>query len=184
VVILAPEETISAVSAPAPVPEPAPEPVEEPVVQPPIPETVETIAPPPPPVREEEPAVVEIAMEKPEGLVQIACVYPKGFEKQGQNFVTTLRAACAAAKLQIVIQPVFIQPWAPDRIDIPSWTKAAYQAGADRFFVIAAKKDQALFKGVHGEAAKAGMASRIIMIEHVGLRTLYADILVELRRPT
>lgn len=185
-----------AIEVPVTVPEPVEKAVFEkaPPMEPRLP--VDIMAPPPaaepPPVKpldlpvpstDEKPAMIEVQMEKPEGLIQIACIYPKGFEKQGQHFVTTLRSACSAAKLKIVIQPVYIQPWSSDKIDVPGWADAARLAGADRMFVMASKKEQDQFKNVAGEGASKGVASRLILLEHVGLRTLYADILVELRRP-
>jgi hypothetical protein len=172
---------------------------QEPVMAPRVPVEEPSVRPPsiPPPISmpdervepavaaqpiEENPAILEVPMHKKEGVVQIACIYPKGSEKQGQHFVSTLRTACTAAKLTIVIQPVFIQPWSSDNIDIPTWTKAAHDAGADRLFILAAKKDQPLVKDFASQVTKEGIPSRIVSLEHVGLRTLYADILVELRK--
>ncbi len=153
----------------------------------PIPASIDQPVPaaavPPAASVEEDPAIVEVPMEKPEGLVQIACIFPKGFEKQGQHFVTTLRSACVAARLKMVIQPVYIQPWSPEGIDAEAWVKAARQAGADRMFVLVAKKEQDKIRSVIAQAVGAGLASRLVFIEHVGLRTLYADILVDMRRP-
>jgi hypothetical protein len=55
-------------------------------------------------------------------------------------------------------------------------------AGADAMFVLAPKKDQDNFKNIIRDAAAAGVSGRLVLLEHVGLRTLYADILVQLRR--
>lgn len=130
----------------------------------------------------DDPVDNELVDEKTDGVIQVACFYPKGLEKQGQHFVSSLRGACEKARLPISVQAVYIQPWSAGLVDLPTWAKTARKAGAERMYVLTGKQDQAPFKNLPAAANAMGLKSRLILLEHVGLRTLYADILVELRR--
>jgi hypothetical protein len=123
---------------------------------------------------------VDVIEKKPAGLVQIACIFPAGEEKNGQHFVTKLREAASRAAKDI--QPVFVTSWTPDAIDLASWEKSAQLSGADVVFVLLLKKDQALFKNSTRRPVERGMSRRLVYLEQIELRTLYADVLIDLKR--
>jgi hypothetical protein len=119
---------------------------------------------------------------KPSNLIQISCIYPEGEEKAGQQFVMKLRAAADKAKSPLNIQAVYINPWGADKVDVASWGKSSLLAGSDLMFILVSKKNQDGFKSLSIESAAAGIDSRLVVLEHIGLRALYADLLVDLKR--
>ncbi len=118
----------------------------------------------------------------PEGLVQIACLFPEGEEKTGQNFVNRLRDAAVLLKKPLTILPVFLHTWSAGAVDVPAWLKSAALSGADAMFVIAPRCNQTLFSSIAKEAQVAGTSGRVVVAEHLQSPALYADILVELNR--
>ena len=125
---------------------------------------------------------LESVEKKPAGLVQIACIYPEGQETAGQQFVNKLRDLTEKAKTQLNIQMVFVNGWTPQNVDLKAWIKSAALSGADVMFVLTLKKDMELFKGFPLDPIRDGIKTRFVMMEHLGLRTLYPDILIELQR--
>lgn len=125
---------------------------------------------------------LDVIDKKPQGLVQIACVYPEGEEKLGQQFVNKLRELAEKAKGRLNIQMVFVSGWNIQNVDLSAWIKSATLSGADVMFVLSAKKDLELFKGFKLDPLNDGIKTRFVMLEHLGLRTLYPDILIELQR--
>lgn len=118
---------------------------------------------------------------KPDDLVQIACIYPQGQEKAGQAFVNKLREAAEKMRRPMTVQAVFVSGWTPDKIDPAAWAKSASLSGADAIFVLTFRASANLFRDL-ASAMKGGPRSRVVMLEQVNFPTLYADILVELRR--
>jgi len=119
---------------------------------------------------------------KPRDLIQVACVYPDGQEKAGQTFVTKLREAAEKLRLPMTIQAVFVSSWAPDKIEPHAWGKSASLSGADVMFVLAFRASGNLFRNLGEVAVKGGPKSRLVLLEQINFPTLYADVLVELRR--
>lgn len=154
---------------------PAKEP-EPPLV--PIPQTihkkVETAAPDPN-------LILETTDLKPKGLVQIACIFPEGQEKAGQSFVNKLREMGEKSKNTLNIQAVFVHPWRSDQVDVSAWRKSAVLSGADIMFVLVSRAEVKSLKSLNS-GPMGEIASRIIYLEQVPMRPLYADIIVELQR--
>ncbi len=119
---------------------------------------------------------------KPHDLVQIACLFPEGQEKAGQAFVTKLRDAAEKLRAPITLKAVFVSAWTPDKIDVAAWAKSAQLSGADSLFVLSFRASAKLFSNLVEVAGKAGPKARLVLLEQTGFPTLYADILVELRR--
>lgn len=117
---------------------------------------------------------------KPENLIQVACVYPEGQEKNGQSFISRLREA--AEKLSKEVQPVFIEPWSAGSLDPMVWAKSAEVSGADFMFVLCSKSEQETMKSLMRKIPANGIGSRLVLIEQIPLKTLYADILIKLNR--
>lgn len=124
----------------------------------------------------------EQTVVKPEGLIQIACIFPKGLEKLGQQFVTALKSVCDKSKDPLNIQAVFIHPWAIESVDVTAWSRSALLSGADIMFVLVPKKEADKFSDLVQKAIAVGIQARLVQVEHVGLRALYADLYVQLRR--
>ena len=119
---------------------------------------------------------------KPRDLVQIACIYPEGQEKAGQSFVSRLREAAEKLKAPITIQAVFVSGWTPDSVDPAAWSKSASLSGADVMFVLSFRASANLFRSLGSTPLKPGFKARLVLLEQTAFPTLYADILVELRR--
>lgn len=119
---------------------------------------------------------------KPEGVVQIACVYPEGKEKQSQQFVAKLKEFATKFKKTMTIHPVYIQAWNRDTINLAAWGKSAHMSGADLIFILSTKNDAALFEEVIRSPRVEGVPVRLLYLENVALRTLYADVLVDCQR--
>lgn len=119
---------------------------------------------------------------RPQGHVQIACIYPEGQEKMGQAFVNKLREVGEKSKKGLNIQAVFVHPWTSDKVDIAAWKKSAVLSGADLMFVLVTKANAASLKNLSGNDPLNPIKSRIVYLEQIPLRTLYADIVVELQR--
>jgi hypothetical protein len=119
---------------------------------------------------------------KPENLVQIACLFPEGQEKAGQQFVNKLREAAEKLRTPMTLKAVFVSAWSPSAIDPASWAKSAQLSGADSLFVLSFRASAKLFSQLADAVSPSGLKARLIMLEQVGFPTLYADILVELRR--
>jgi hypothetical protein len=118
---------------------------------------------------------------KPKGFVQIACIFPEGQEKLGQAFVTKLKETGEKSKKVVNIQAVFVHPWSSDKIDIAAWKKSAVLSGADTMFILVSKANAASLKAV-GNGPMNEIKSRIVFLEHIPMKTLYADIIVDFQR--
>lgn len=147
----------------------------------PIPGTKETKDKP-----EAEPASEHLELEgtemKPRDLVQVACIYPEGQEKAGQGFVSKLREAAEKLRTPMTIQAVFVSGWSPDNVDPAAWAKSASLSGADLMFVLTFRSSANLFRSLGSTPFKPGFKTRLVLLEQTAFPTLYADILVELRR--
>ena len=164
------------------VPEPAEEPDPEPFAIP-IPGTLsQEIRLKVPSQKADDPLNLEKAELKPPGLVQIACLFPEGQDRQGQQFVAKLRELGEKSKFHLKIDPVFVSGWAEGKVDLVAWTKSATLSGADIMFILAFKKDFDQFRGAMTTALQGAVKTRIIAVEQLALRTLYADILIEFER--
>lgn len=124
----------------------------------------------------------EDILPKPSGLVQIAVFYPEGQEKAGQHFVSNLKRACGMSTHEINVQAVLIQGWVEGQIDLKAWAQAAQLSGADMVYAMGLKKDRDQLQMMPRVAEDQNLKGRLIVIEQVGLRALYADVLTELRR--
>ena len=122
------------------------------------------------------------AKESPAGFLQIACVYPEGMEKDGQQFLSRLRTMGAKMAQTLTLEAVYIQPWKPDQMDIRAWCRAARLAGAHVIFIMVPKKEKGLFSRVSVLANEETLKSRLVLIEQVAVRTLYADILDQMKK--
>jgi hypothetical protein len=146
----------------------------------PIPETLDRR-----PSRQETIEPDELGLEqeniKPKDVIQIACIFPEGQEKQGQTFVSKLKEVGEKAKIPLTIQAVFVHPWSANAVDIVAWKKSAILSGSDIMFVISTKAAMEPFRGA-GLQAGDRLHSRLVLVEHISMPTLYADILVELQR--
>jgi hypothetical protein len=119
---------------------------------------------------------------KPRDLIQVACIYPEGQEKAGQAFVTKLREAAEKLRAPMTIQAVFVSSWSPDKLEPQAWAKSASLSGADAMFVLSFRASGKLFSNLGETTAKCGTKARLVLLEQTAFPTLYADILVELRR--
>jgi hypothetical protein len=118
---------------------------------------------------------------KPKNLLQVACVFPAGCEKLGQQFVMRLKDFGNRVRKAVTVQAVFVQAWKQESLDLIAWSKSAMLSGADVLYVIAPRKDRELFQKMD-TPAKDGVPMRLLYLEQTELRTLYADLLVEAQR--
>ena len=146
----------------------------------PIPGTKETKDPPP--AESGRHLELDGTEMKPRDLIQVACIYPEGQEKAGQAFVTRLREAAEKLRAPITVQAVFVSAWSTDKIEPTVWGKSASLSGADVMFVLSFRASANLFRALPEVALKGGPKSRLVLLEQTNFPTLYADILVELRR--
>lgn len=119
---------------------------------------------------------------KPPGLVQIACMVAPGEQKSGQQFVSKLRESGEKSKTKIKIEPVLTGELPDGELDVTSLVKSAALSGADTIFIIASRQDLDRYKEKLPGFARGGLKARLVSLEQVALRTLYADILIELER--
>jgi hypothetical protein len=119
---------------------------------------------------------------KPKGLIQVACIYPEGQEKQGQQFVSKLKNVCGKLSQPITVVAVLVQPWVAGQEDAGVWARSAQLSGADVLFVFTTKTGRDKLRNVPQETAKVGLKGRLILLEQIGLRALYADVVAELQR--
>jgi len=113
------------------------------------------------------------------GSISIACIFPNGHEREGQDFVRQLRGAGGKGAKPVSIDAVYVHAWSPGQIDVAGWKKAAALSGATLMYVLTSKKERELF-GALGEAGT--IRTRLVLLEHVSLRTLYADLMADLVR--
>lgn len=146
----------------------------------PIPGTIETK--PDPSSRDEGDQVFEARDVKIDGVCQVACLFPEGEEKRGQLFVRKLREAGRLVKQSTDIQAVFIQAWHAGDMDVQTMEKSASLAGASFTFILVPKDKRNLFHSQMTNATQGEWQGRVVLLEHVELRTLYADVLVQLGR--
>jgi len=130
--------------------------------------------------------VKDFELEEPEGAqkgrLQISCIYPEGQERSGQQFVFKLKWMGTKIAQPLTIESVYVQPWKADLLDLKAWCRASHLAGAVVIFILAAKKNKTLFEKLGSIAAEEGLKARLITLEQVSVRTLYADILDQLKR--
>ncbi|MCG3204527.1 MAG: hypothetical protein KCHDKBKB_01242 [Elusimicrobia bacterium] len=160
---------------------PAEESAESPI---PIPQTL-TIKPVPAIESEnkpEDPLNLNQAELKPTGLIQIACFFPEGQERQAKQFSDKLSEMGKKSKSNMMFEFVFISAWDLKSLDLNAWKKSATLSGADILFVLSFKKDLNLFRGLTLETAPGNLKSRLVTMEQLSMRALYMDILIELER--
>lgn len=158
-----------------PVEQPSPSPI--PV---PIPQTLERKPEPvKPPVNPN--LNLEAPDLKPKGVVQIACIFPEGQEKLGQTFVSKLREVGEKSRKPVNIQAVFVHPWVSNKVDVAAWKKSAVLSGADTMFVLVSKNEASSLKTLSADPS-SDIKCRIVYLEHIAMKTLYADILVDFQR--
>ncbi len=119
---------------------------------------------------------------KPKDLVQLACFFPEGNDKVGQHFAKQLRDAGAHHVPSLVIEPVLISSWSSSNVDMNAWVKSAQLSGADIMFILTPRQEMKNFQSNHVGGFQSQVSTRVVATEHVTLRTLYADIMIELKR--
>ncbi len=122
------------------------------------------------------------AEAKPQNLIQLACMFPEGQDKIGQHFAKQLKELAAQSVPAFTVEPVLVSSWSSQSVDMNAWTKSARLSGADIMFVLTPRQDMALFQSAPAMGIQPEIATRIVAMEHVSLRTLYTDILIELKR--
>lgn len=156
------------------------QPVESPI---PIPTTLSIDTPPAgPPPPSEDPLNLEDTRLKPAGLVQLACFFPEGRERQARQFTEKLKDLGGKLKSPIKLEEVFVSAWSEGKPDVAGWKKSSSLSGADVMFILIPKKDLDIFKKLVAESEKGGVRIRLVSLEHLMLRTLYPDIMMELER--
>jgi hypothetical protein len=148
----------------------------------PLPRTVEEPEPHPA-IQDGNPLLHVDAAAKPKDLVQLACFFPEGSEKMGQQFAKQLRDAGAQHVPPLVIEPVLVSSWSAGSVDMGAWTKSARLSGADIMFILSPRQEIKNFQNNPSIVATRDITMRIIATEHVPLRTLYTDIMIQLKRP-
>jgi hypothetical protein len=119
---------------------------------------------------------------KPKNIVQLACMFPEGQDRIGQQFARQLRDLGAQSVPALTVEPVLISSWSFENIDMNAWTRSAQLSGADVLFIISPRQEMSLFQQTAVPGLQADVKTRVIATEHVPLRTLYNDILIELKR--
>lgn len=119
---------------------------------------------------------------KPDHIYHVACVFPEGEEKRGQLFIANLKTAAKNGPEPINVQAVFIHPWGVGSVDLAAMAKSAMLAGAEMMYILSPLRDKERFKRHAEETLSSGVRSRMILIERVPLRALYADVILDLRR--
>ncbi len=149
----------------------------------PIPGTVEKKSQPPPPKPRDDFENAGGGL-KPKGLVQVACLYPEGNENEGNLFLSRLKEAGGKARKALNIEVVLLQSWPEGKVDVSAWKKAASISGADMLFILTPKSGHGAVKNSLDAQRKeaGGPRERVVFVEQVSLRALYADVLVELER--
>jgi hypothetical protein len=178
--------------APVPMPRPVPSPdlsMEPPAIAShpnpftdafPLPRNIDERAPRP--VMTENPLLQTEPVAKPKDLIQLACFFPEGNDKVGQQFAKQLRDAGMQRVPALIIEPVLISSWSTRNIDMNAWTKSAQLSGADVMFVLVPRHEIKLFQSKPAMGFQPPVITRIVAMENVSLRTLYADIMIELKR--
>jgi len=118
---------------------------------------------------------------KPRNLIQLACFFPEGQDKLGQQFSKQLRELGSSSIPALTIEPVLVSSWSSSTVDIGGWTKSAELSGADVMFILSSRQDAELFQST-STGFQSTISTRVVALEHVLLRTLYNDILIELKR--
>lgn len=119
---------------------------------------------------------------KPEGLIQIACLFPQGEEKKGQEFVNKLKELCKKSSKGISIEPVYINGWAEKSLDLSACVKTAQISGSDMMYILAPRAQSGLFKDLTRISTSENLPARVVYIEQIALKNLYADLYVDLSR--
>lgn len=148
----------------------------DPEMEIPIPGTVE---------KKEKPASVpepnwEAEDMKPEGLQQIACLFPEGEEAQAKVFIKKLRDAGNRGNKPIDIRAAFIQPYLLSQLDWKVICQSCSTAGADTIFLLVKKEEKEAAQKIVSDAPSVSWKGRIIRLDQVPTRALYADLALEL----
>ncbi len=114
---------------------------------------------------------------KPSDHIQIACLFPDGHESFANDFIMKLKTAASKAANFPAVEVVLCTPWFLAQINPYSWKKAASISGAHFLFVLAYRKDKDNFKDLTKLVHKDDVKTRLVLIEQINLRTLYADLL-------
>ena len=95
--------------------------------------------------------------------------------------MSRLREALTATKgASLSLQPVYIQSWSPDDLSFDVWDQMCASLGAHIVFVLVSKKDFPLFDSLHRQQRSSERRWRLVKMEHLDSRGLYADIVVDL----
>jgi hypothetical protein len=113
----------------------------------------------------------------------IACFFPDGHEGEADEFIKKLKAALAASShSNLRFDAILLNPWTPGQVNAHAWKKAASLSGANFLFVIAPRHDKELFKDISRPGHKDEIKTRLVFLEQVPLRALYADLLADVLR--
>ncbi len=113
----------------------------------------------------------------------IACFFPEGHEGEADEFIKKLKSALAASShSDLRFDSVLLNPWTPGQVNAHAWKKAASLSGANFLFVIAPRQDKELFKDLSRLGHKDEIKTRLVFLEQVPLRALYADLLADVLR--
>lgn len=115
-------------------------------------------------------------------VLSIACMFPEGKEAVAQDFLLRLKAAAQKTNGAPKLDAVLMNPWASGQINLANWKKAASLSGASFLFVLAPKKDKDHFRDLARVGHQDEIRSRLVALEQIPLRTLYADLLAEVLR--
>src|SRR5262249_5379751 len=115
-------------------------------------------------------------------VLGVACLFPEGHGAEADDFINRLKGALATSAQGGRLDAGLMNPWAPGQINPNAWKKAASLSGANFLFVLAPKKDKDLFKEVARVVHKDEVRARVVFLEQVPLRALYADLLADVLR--
>ena len=116
---------------------------------------------------------------KPDSAWQVACIFPKGEEDRGKAFIQKLKEGASRRRSPIELQAVFVQSYDKESIDFSSMQKSASLSGSEYIFFLISKDDQGLFKDQIDGLNKGTWKGRVVFVDQIHLRTLYADILTQ-----
>jgi hypothetical protein len=115
-------------------------------------------------------------------VVQIACLFPAGQDALIHQFADKLEAASKNIPGVDGVHVAAMNALEIANKNYGSWKKAASLAGANFLFVFVPKKDKDQVKDVVRSGHQDEIPCRLIFLEHVPLKTLYADVAADLMR--
>lgn len=124
----------------------------------------------------------DMPMMRPGNVVQLACFFPEGRDDDAKNFLTRLSELGGRARVPLKLESVFMQKWNGGSIDFAGWTRSTSLAGADFQIVLADRESKELFSDKIAESQSGSWAGRVVFMDQLALRSLYADLLIQLGR--